>query len=339
MRTLAPYFKVGTTVMHSVLDLLRRIKRTIIKYKRLSNIKYQLNDVLHRQMAKFRNKRFRNSFKIQTNESSAPKFSVTFGTRFLGNRDHALGDFFKSFLENTEIPDDFEFLIKIDDDDDLGYFWRTRNKYKNLNIHFLISGRGNGYGDMHIWHDGLTKVRHKSSEFHIILTDDVRFIVKFWDKDLRNRIAKKNSSSGIILATPSTYEETVSICGPNPTTPVPIYWVQGTDFPIISFKFMSIIEKELFENPIKNWTLYGNTFNIDSYFGDLLRQMPEDSARECHLQIPLYFQRTGITSWTNNIWPGEAKKGILRNSTLLAFQLSENELIRAKFSRKIAEVI
>lgn len=316
--------------------ILRKIKKFMLKYKNANNIAYAWNNSRHSIMAKLTNWILVDRFQHISTQELQPSFTITFGCRLVGNRDHSLKNFLESFEKCTSNIRDFEILIKIDEDDYLGYFLKIQKTHKNTNLKFHVSSRGNGYADMHLWHEMLTKNKSPSSKFHIILTDDVLFDFSAWDEDLIKRINSQTSKE-ILLATPSTYDDTIAVRGPNPITPIPIYWVQGTDFPVISFSLIESIRRVIASRNLTGWTAYGNTFNIDSYFGDLLRLMPEDFGRNCHLEIPLYFKRTGVTSWSNDVWPGEAKKGQLRNSTLIFFREKSNSDIRSEFAKAIAE--
>lgn len=316
--------------------ILRNLKKFILKYQNFSNILYAWGNSRHSIMAKLTNWLFIDRFQNVSTQEFQPSFTITFGCRLVGNRDHSLENFLESFEGHTSKIRDFEILIKIDDDDYLGYFLKIQEVYKNINLKFFVSSRGNGYADMHLWHEMLTKKKSSTSKFHIILTDDVLFDFDSWDEDLRKRIDSRTPKN-ILLATPSTYDDTIALRGPNPTTPTPIYWVQGTDFPVINFSLIESVRNVIIARKLTGWTAYGNTFNIDSYFGDLLRLMPETVGRNCHLEIPLYFKRTGITSWSNDVWPGEAKKGQLRNSTLIFFREKGNSEVRSEFAKAIAE--
>ena len=259
-------------------------------------------------------------------------FVFTFGSRFLDNRDNILDKVFASFLEKTHNINLFEFRIKVDNDDNLRYFSSLKKKYGKIQLAFHATPRGNGYADMHLWHDQLFEKRSSSVRYHIIITDDALFSVKNWDDDLLQKIAMKERDTKYWIGMPNKLEDAIKVMGPNPTTPNPVYWIAGTDFPILSAALMLKIKEFTKELPDKSWTPYGNLFNIDSYFGDILKNMTVDKAKVCHLEVDNYFKRSGITSWNSYIWPGESYKGKLRTKTLSDFFDSSNQEIRKLLS-------
>lgn len=246
-------------------------------------------------------------------------FVFTFGSRLLGNRDNILDKVFESFLENTFNLKMFEFRIKVDNDDNLKYFSNLSKKYRRIQMAFYATPRGNGYADMHLWHNQLFEQRSDSVKYHIIITDDALFSEKNWDIDLLKRISIKENDTLYWIGMPNKFEEAIKVMGPNPVTPTPVYWIAGTDFPILSVALMVKIKEFTQELSDKKWTPFGNLFNIDSYFGDILKQMKSDNAKVCHLEVGNYFKRTGVTSWNSYIWPSESYKGQLRTKTLSEF--------------------
>ena len=262
-------------------------------------------------------------------------FVFTFGSRIVDNRDNILDKVFASFLENTNDINLFEFRIKVDDDDNLMYFAKLEKKYAKIQMSFHATPRGNGYADMHLWHNQLFEKRSNSVKYHIIITDDALFSVKNWDVDLLERIALKETITKYWIGMPNRLEDAIKVMGPNPVTPTPVFWIAGTDFPILSAALMYKIKEFTRKLPDKSWTPYGNLFNIDSYFGDILKNMSVDKAKVCHLEVGNYFKRLGVTSWTGYIWPGESYKGKLRTKTLSAFFDSGNQDIRNRLSSYI----
>ena len=265
-------------------------------------------------------------------------FVFTFGSRLLGNRDNILDKVFESFQDKTNNVKMFEFRIKVDIDDNLKYFSRLKKKYPKIQMTFHATPRGNGYADMHLWHNQLFEKRSNSVKYHIIITDDALFSVKNWDSDLIKKIEIKENETMYWIGMPNKLEDAIKVIGPNPVTPTPVYWIAGTDFPILSVALMHKIKEFTKELPDKNWTPYGNLFNIDSYFGDILKNMSIDKAKICHLEVGNYFKRTGVTSWNSYIWPGESHKGKLRTKTLSEFFDSSSQDTRKLLSSYLDEL-
>jgi len=57
------------------------------------------------------------------------------------------------------------------------------------------------------------------------------------------------------------------------------------------------------------------------------------------MQIGNYFQRTGITSWSSHVWPGESGKGQLRTITLKKFFSPDSQNVRKGISSHLEEKI
>lgn len=255
--------------------------------------------------------------------------TITFGSRQFGNRDNLLKNFLNTFLKMTEDPRRFEIFIKIDFDDDLLFFYRIKKRYgQKINLRFFPSERRRGYADMHIWHSSLIQKRSPNSRALLILSEDARFTYKHWDKELIARMDAMGHD--YFIGTPCSLEEAISIMGPNPAHPVPVYWIRGDDYPILSFPLLSLTARVAQQYP--NWTCLGNLFNVDGFPGDILRSLWLRHKINCHMRIPLFFRRQGVFCWTAN-----PKRAQLRNETLLKFFLKENQDVRNQMADAIAQ--
>jgi|GEM_PF-5970392 len=265
------------------------------------------------------------------NVGDACAITVTFGSRQLGNRDNLLDVFLNTFSKMTEDTRRVEIFIKVDLDDDLLFFSRIKDKYAaKVNVRFFSSEQGRGYADMHIWHSTLIKKRSPSSRALLILSEDAKFIYRHWDKELMARMDAM--PNGYFIGTPCSLEEAITIMGPNPTTPVPVYWVRGDDYPILSFPLLEATGRVAAKYP--EWTCLGNLFNVDGFPGDILRSLWLRHHINCHMQIPQFFRRQGVFSWTDS--PTRSK---LRNDTLLKFFLKENQAVRDEMADAIAQEV
>jgi hypothetical protein len=320
---------------------LKHFVRRISHYIRIKNSVWILKDLFYRLRRKILKKRMNQI--IKDNETSVSYdnslFVLNFGSRLIGNRDNVLEKVFDSFLQTTANPKMFEFRIKIDYDDDLVYFENLKIKYTGIQMAFNYTPRGNGYADMHIWHNELLNLQSNNVKYHIIITDDALFSMLNWDLDLVSRIEEKELETHYWIGMPNKLEEAVKLLGPNPIFPEPVYWIAGTDFPVLSVNLVNLISEVVNKSENRHWNAFGNLFNIDSYFGDLLRNMELKAAKICHLEIGNYFKRVGITSWNSYIWPGESKKGKLRTTTLSTFFNNDSQDVRNRISSHIEQKI
>lgn len=246
--------------------------------------------------------------------------TITFGSFHLGNRDPLLHQLFESFVTYTRDPTAFEFLIKLDENDDYLYYYKVMKKFENnVNMRFFISPRGNGYADMHLWHAGLIKHRSKTSKALYILTEDAEFHYHDWDDELLALVRGREDT--YFIATPCTLQDAIKVMGPNPEKPVPVYWVRGDDFPILGIDLINAIDT--YVKPHFGWTSLGNLFNVDGFSGDILRIAWKDYSENIHVLVSLFAHRKGVFDWNEN-----PVRGNLRNRTLLEFFHRENVEIR-----------
>ncbi len=246
--------------------------------------------------------------------------TISFGSRQLGNRDNRLDKFCQSFLAMTAKPRQIEIIIKLDVDDDLLFYELIKIRYKDkIHFRFYVSERGRGYADMHIWHDTAFHMRSPSSLALFILTEDAVFIHKHWDAALLAIIRQQKHN--YFIGAPYPVEEAITVIGPNPAQPVPIYWLVGVEFPIIGMGLLECLSKAASHYP--GWTCYGNLLLIDSFSGDILRGLWKKYQYNLVMQTPEFVKRTGVFSWTDS--PQRSRD---RNDTLLEFFKSENQNIR-----------
>lgn len=255
--------------------------------------------------------------------------TITFGSFHIGNRDPLLPRFFESFINFTQTPAAFEFLIKLDEGDDYIFYHKLKKQYEGkLSIRFVVSSRGRGYADMHLWHSSLIQHRSPTSKALYILTEDAEFYFKNWDAALLRLVRDRKNT--FFIATPCKLEEAITIMGPNPEKPVPVYWVRGDDFPIFGFDLLRTAEH--FTRNYPNWVALGNLFNVDGYSGDLLRIAWNDFQVNLHEEVQLYALRKGVYDWSES-----PVRGNLRNKTLIEFFQDENIKIRKDLVLKIIE--
>ena len=309
-------------------ELLRRIKRQVWK-----GPKRNISDLfwlLHQRWRGFLLVAS-SSDKVQSFITALPEKSysdgsivtVTFGSRMLGNSDNKLTLFLDSFLEFTHRPDRVEILIKVDDDDDLPFFYQIKRSYSDrVNLRFFPSDRGRGYEDMHIWHHTLIKHRNPSAKLHFILTDDAVFEFKNWDDKLVSLLERRVGT--YFIGTACSLKEATTFHGPNPITPVPVYWIRGDDYPIYGFDLLNSAAKVAASFP--GWTEFGNLQLVDQYAGALLHTAWKKFGISLHEQIDLYAARKG----GNFCWSESPTRSEIRTRTLTKFFDAESERQREK---------
>lgn len=254
--------------------------------------------------------------------------TVTFGSREFGNRDNKLTLFLDSFLHFTHCPNRIEILIKVDDNDDLPFFYDIKRRYSDrVNLRIFSSARGRGYEDMHIWHHDLVKHRNPAAKLHFILTDDAVFEFKNWDDKLVSLLARRRDT--YFIGTACTLEEATSFYGPNPVTPIPVYWIRGDDYPIYGFDLLTSAAK--IARSLPDWNEFGNLQLVDQYAGSLLKIAWEKYGFNLHEQIDLYAARRG----GNEGWQTNPKRWEIRTRTLNKFHNAESEMQREKIVQQI----
>ncbi len=163
--------------------------------------------------------------------------TITMCSRIFGNSDHNLSLFLDSFIEFTHYPDRVEILIKVDDDDDLPFFYDIKRRYSaRVNLRIFPGARGIGYAGMHLWHHNLIKNRNPNAKLDFILTDDAAFEFKHWDDQLVSLLERREDT--YFIGTACSLDEAITFVGPNPVTPVPVYWIHGDDYPIFGFDLL-----------------------------------------------------------------------------------------------------
>ncbi len=310
---------------------LQRVKKAIKRRVRLyhpSHLVWNADQRLRKYQMKFLAsplvEKIKRDLALPPSHNGPCLITLTFGSRQFGNRDNLLPQFLQSFLSMTDDPSRAEILIKIDDNDDLLFFHKLKKKYQNtLRLRFIVTPQGRGYHDIFIWHADLFRMRHPTTRALFILSEDAEFCHKHWDKDLFSAV--KDLEHNYFLATPCSLEETTRIIGPNPATPIPIYWVAGTDFPIIGVDILKCSEMVASKYP--GWRCTGNTYSVEGFSADLIRRVWEKYRVNLHIRIPEFALRRGITSWTDN--PERSKT---RTDSLIKFFSPETQSVREEMA-------
>jgi len=313
--------------------LLKKLRRL---HRKADNVFWQMNQSLRQwQLRCLSEDRKREIKRTLTEDSFTPVpgclLTISFGSRQLGNRDNLLEQFCRSFLQMTADPKRVEIILKIDEDDDLIFFYDIKNWYKGkINLRFIVSPRGRGYADMHIWHANAFKWRSPSSLALFILTEDAEFCYKNWDTKLISMI--KARPHHLFIGAPCPLEEAMRMVGPNPVKPVPVYWLVGAEFPIIGMDLLKCTQRVADRYP--GWTCYGNLLLIDSFSGDMLRGLWNRHKTNLNMEVPFFVRRKGVFSWTDS-----QERSSVRNNTLLEFFKEENQKIRDEMVDEIYHTV
>src|SRR3989344_2449521 len=314
-------------------ETVRRIKRRLWKGPRrnIGDLIWLIHQLWRGILLKLRSKDKNQWIKSALSEKSYSDGSiitVTFGSRKFGNRDNKLTLFLDSFLQFTHCPDRVEILIKVDDDDDLAFFYNVKHRYSDrINLRLFSSARGRGYEDMHLWHHHLIKNRNPGAKLHFILTDDAIFKFNHWADNLISLL--ENREDTYFIATACSLEEAITFHGPNPVTPAPVYWIRGDDYPIYGFDLLTSAAKVSATFP--GWTEFGNVQLIDQYAGALLQTAWQKFGVSLHEQIDLYADRKG----GKVCWSESPKRAEIRTRTLTEFFSPESEIKREKIVQQI----
>jgi hypothetical protein len=260
---------------------------------------------------------------IKDERSTWPKsdISLTLPARRLRFGDIALTEFLESLLNMTKNIEKIEVLLKIDTDDDLIFFYKIKKKYKKrINLCFFISERGSGYAHVNKYLFELSKLRSPTSRVWMNQAEDALFVLKDWDFVLLSAIGVLPHE--FFITSDTTFEETISICGPNPVEPTPVYWIRGDLFPIIGNGISACTEEIAAKYP--NWTSLGNDFNTPGFIGDLLKRLWELHGLNLHIRTPTLSIENATPFFGG--WVG--KKELLRSDGLINFFKDENQAIR-----------
>lgn len=115
---------------------------------------------------------------------SGPLVSVLIPTR---NRVNRLQETLQSFISTSSDINSIEFVLKIDDDDlDTIDFVSKLEASFNLRIKKIISPRGAGYSDLHIFSNRSAQIAN--GDWLFIFNDDAKMLTKGWDALIANTI-------------------------------------------------------------------------------------------------------------------------------------------------------
>ena len=220
--------------------------------------------------------------------------SITLPSRKLGNRDNRIEMHLKSFTQMTEHPDRSEILVKVDEDDDLAFFYGIKRKFSGLKLRFFVTPRGAGYSDLSIYQSFLVDRASPTSQAWVCSWDDLIFSRKGWDLDVYDLIDQ--GTAFIAAATPfSTYISLMLL--PAKPTPVPAY--RGNSWPIISFSFLESLRSAA--DGLEGWTRLGDLYGVDGFFPAITCLFHEKYGINLYREIEEYlYQHPRAFDWTTS---------------------------------------
>lgn len=257
-----------------------------------------------------------------------PQITLTLPARRFGHKASYIDEFLESFVRTTERPDRVEMLIKIDEDDDFLFFHALKTRYeKQINICFFLSERKAGYASLNDYYASLVSEHSASSRIWMLQSSDGLFKLPQWDTCIL--AAAEGFTHDYFVITDCSFDEAISIKGPYPVKPEPVYWVRGALFPIMGFGILCCTAAIASRYP--GWTSLGNTTNVDGFAGDILRRLWQRHGINVHAEVPLFSVENKPRGWE-----GVKDREQLRTRNLLAFFYEENQRIRDEMVDLIA---
>lgn len=119
------------------------------------------------------------------------KISILIASRKAGNENSRLNDCINSLIANCSNPENFEILVKYDDDD-------LERGGPHSSVKSIVTSRALGYEDLHKAYLDLLCIGSPESELFWVLSDDTEVTVKGWDEHLIN-IAKHNIGKPYVI--------------------------------------------------------------------------------------------------------------------------------------------
>ena len=220
--------------------------------------------------------------------------SVTVPSRKLGNRECDLKNHLNSFTQMTEHPERFEILVKVDEDDDLSFYYGVKRKFPGLNLRFFVTPRGAGYANLTTYLLFLLDHAAPTSKAWLCTWDDHIYFRKGWDLAVHDLIAQEKLF--IVGSAPSDLVGTLRTI---PAYPTPVQAYECEPNPIISFSFLEILRSA--SDGMEGWTPLGDLYIPDGFFPALINLFREKWGVNLYQEIPEWLSHgPRLVSWTKN---------------------------------------
>ncbi len=179
---------------------------------------------------------------------------------------------FLSSLCNASTPDNYEILIKFDDDDpslaslldivekakehgrekispDTG---ESEGFFPGQNIRYIVTPRGLGYGDLHKAYIDLLRIADPKTEMYWTLSDDVILLGRNWDLYLKE--SAKAFSDGLFVICPTSVvnyrgmsdQEALEICDNYPVWSAKLLHAMGFGYTFAMDAWTNMLMRKLF---------------------------------------------------------------------------------------------
>ena len=125
------------------------------------------------------------------------KISVLLASRAKGNPNMRFHALMESLLGKAVNPDNFEILVKLDDDD-VHHPLYIGGIDKPIRVKTIITPRAKGYADLHKAYMDLLAIASPDSELFWVLSDDVTVGTAGWDKEIINIAGIRNGRPLVI---------------------------------------------------------------------------------------------------------------------------------------------
>ena len=235
--------------------------------------------------------------------------TLTLPVRYFHVKNIYFERYLETLLDKSYDLSSIELLVWVDEDDNLKWFSDLKVKYAGiLRMIFFIGPQRGGYQSTNYFHAELIKNKSCDSRIWVMQASDCSIEISNWDKILLEIVAR--SAKNYFICTDASLEESISIKGPNPIVPKPVYWIRGALWPIVSTNLLDDLLSAV--PPDREWTILGKSFNMDGYFGDLLRHLYQQHRLNIHIQVPEFFKEYNPVGWK-----GVKSREDLRTRTLL----------------------
>jgi len=236
-----------------------------------------------------------------------PEITITFSSRKIGNRDNHVEALLGSFAATTRHSERFEFLIKVDDDDDLFFFRRIKRQFAQLNLRFFVTSRGQGYYDVIAFNSFLIDQSSSSTKVWFGLSDDAVFCREGWDTDVFDLI----KTGGEFIVGSKTPEDQVNIIGPLPVSHTPGYLYDCEPYPMTSWNLIEGLKSAT--QDLEGWSALGILPASDLFLAGIDAGLRIRHDKVVYRQIGKYCDRRfRRVSWANDPKRSSAVSNVLK---------------------------
>ena len=237
------------------------------------------------------------------------RITIQIPSRKLGNRDNHLEEVLNSFLQMTRHPENCEILLKVDDDDDLSYFYGIKREFAGLNLRFFLSPRGRGYGDAHIHQSILADNASPTSQAWAFISDDSPFCQKDWDLDVYELVERERA----FIAGSQPADSVTTVIDADSASPNNIFSYACEPYPIVSRSLIDGLR--LASESVVGWTTFGDRFCFDGLWSAIVHILREQHGFDVYHRIAAHCARYP----QRFSWSGDPERSTTRTEALTHF--------------------